>query len=40
MSFDENSPWMTFFACVLAVLFTIVGGIVALVHTESLSFVA
>lgn len=38
MSLDENSPWMTFFACVLAVLFTIVGGIVALVHTESLSF--
>jgi hypothetical protein len=38
MAFDENSPWMTFFACVLAVLFTIVGGIVALVHTESLSF--
>lgn len=38
MSFDENSPWMTFFACVLAVLFTIVGGVVALVHTESLSF--
>lgn len=38
MSFNENSPWMTFFACVLAVLFTIVGGIVALVHTESLSF--
>jgi hypothetical protein len=38
MSFNENSPWMTFFACALAVLFTIVGGIVALVHTESLSF--
>jgi hypothetical protein len=38
MAFDENSPWMTFFACVLAVLFTIVGGVVALVHAESLSF--
>jgi hypothetical protein len=38
MTFDENSPWMTVFACVLAVLYTIVGGVVALVHTETLSF--
>lgn len=38
MSFNENSPWMTLFACVLAVLYTLVGGVVALVHTETLSF--
>jgi hypothetical protein len=38
MTLNENSPWMTFFACVLAVLFTLVGGIVALVHTQSLPF--
>jgi hypothetical protein len=38
MTLNENSPWMTLFACVLAVLFTIVGGIVAIVHMESLKF--
>ncbi|HEX5923927.1 MAG TPA: hypothetical protein VFY45_08850 [Baekduia sp.] len=38
MTLNENSPWMTLFACMLAVLFTIVGGIVAIVHVQSLTF--
>jgi hypothetical protein len=38
MTVDQNSPWMTVFACLLAVLFTLVGGIVALVHTQTLPF--
>src|SRR3954451_11675317 len=38
MTLNENTPWMTIIICLLAVLFTIVGGVVTLVQPQTLSF--
>ncbi|HMJ32970.1 MAG TPA: hypothetical protein VK501_03550 [Baekduia sp.] len=38
MTLNENTSWMTIITCLLAILFTVVGGVVTLVHVESLTF--
>src|SRR3954449_7292851 len=35
---NENAPWMTIITCMLAILFTVVGGIVTFVQPQTLSF--
>ena len=38
MTLNENTPWMTVITCLLAVLFTVVGGVVTLVQPHTLTF--
>jgi hypothetical protein len=38
VTLNENTPWMTIITCLLAVLFTVVGGVVTLVQPHTLTF--
>jgi hypothetical protein len=38
VTLNENTPWMTVITCLLAVLFTVVGGVVTLVQPHTLTF--